>query len=92
MRRVLLLLGVLVGVAAGPATAAAAVTTSWLGNSLPGGDPGVPGSSWVQNTVSAMVVDRDGTIFTNSPWDEGGAEAGVYREGRMVGRLDATHG
>ena len=89
----MLLLTSLVAVgAAGPAAATATVTTSWLGNSLPGGDPGVAGSEWMQNTVSAMAVDRDGTIFTNSPWDEGGAEAGVYREGRMVGRLDATHG
>ena len=90
-RAMLVLILVAVG-AAVPTAATAAVTTSWLGNSLPGGQPGVAGSEWMQNTVSAMAVDRDGTIFTNSHWDEGGAEAGVYREGRMVGRLETTHG
>lgn len=60
--------------------------TSWLGNTFGGGD------KWVQIQISAMYVAPDGTVYTNSLWDEAGREAGIYKDGDVVGRADALHG
>ncbi|MBH8565010.1 hypothetical protein I8748_22970 [Nostoc sp. CENA67] len=60
--------------------------TSWIGNSFGGGN------KWVQNYIEAMYVAPNGTVYTNSEWDEGGAEAGIYKDGNVIGRLDDTHG
>jgi hypothetical protein len=46
--------------------------TSWIGNTFGGGD------KWIQNFVSAIYVAPDGTVYTNSIWDEAGREAGIY--------------
>jgi DNA-binding beta-propeller fold protein YncE len=62
------------------------VTVSWLGNSFPGA------SSWVQQDVRAMAVTPDGTVYTNVEWDEAGREVGLYRDGKVVGRAEHTHG
>ncbi len=40
--------------------------TSWIGNTFGGG------SKWVQIQISAMYVASDGTVYTNSVWDEAG--------------------
>jgi hypothetical protein len=58
---------------------------SFFGNSY-------PGRIWVQNSIEALAVAEDGTIFTNSSWDEAGREAGIYRDGRPVGMLEGLHG
>jgi len=35
-----------------------------------------------------MYVAPDGrTIYTNSEWDEGGREAGIYKDGDVIGML-----
>lgn len=60
--------------------------TSWLGNTFGGGN------KWVQNQISALYVTPDGTIYTNSWWDEGGREAGIYKDGDVIGMLSDTHG
>lgn len=60
--------------------------TSWIGNSFPGGN------KWVQNYIEGMYVAPNGTIFTNSTWDEGGREAGIYRNGDVVGKAQDLHG
>lgn len=62
-------------------------TTSWVGNSFGG-----RGGKHVQLAVDAMAVSSDGTVFTNSAWDEGGREAGVYREGDVLANPGHTHG
>lgn len=69
----------------------ASPTTSWLGNSLPGILGSTP-SGFVQDTVDAAYVYSDGTVFTNSSWDEGGQEAGIYKGGANTGQLLWTHG
>ncbi|MBR8838138.1 MAG: hypothetical protein DSM106950_30090 [Stigonema ocellatum SAG 48.90 = DSM 106950] len=61
-------------------------TTSWIGNTFGGG------SKWVQIQVSSMYVTPDGTIYTNSPWDEGDREVGIYKNGDVIGKADDTHG
>jgi len=63
-------------------------TTSWLGNSLPGGGPPVP------QDVSAIYVDPGtGKIITNTYWDEGGRESTIFTSTGSVERaLDDTHG
>ncbi|MFM5886938.1 MAG: hypothetical protein ACKPFD_09895 [Dolichospermum sp.] len=61
-------------------------TTSWLGNTI--------GNSKlrVQNNIQGMYVQDDGTIYTNSFWDEAGSEAGVYKDGKPIFTLEDTHG
>ncbi|MCU1237785.1 MAG: repeat-containing protein, partial [Candidatus Solibacter sp.] len=65
---------------------AVAYRTSWVGNSFGGV------TSWVQSSIEAIRVAPDGTVYTNSLWDESGREAGVYRDGRPVGSAGNTHG
>ncbi|MEA5593507.1 hypothetical protein [Rivularia sp. UHCC 0363] len=60
--------------------------TSWIGNSFGGGD------KWVQIQVSGMYVAPDGTIYTNSLWDEAGREVGIYRNGDVIGKAEDLHG
>ncbi|MDQ3458773.1 MAG: DUF1349 domain-containing protein, partial [Deinococcota bacterium] len=62
-------------------------TTSWFGDTADAG-----AGAWVQGTINAMWVDEDGSVYTNSIWDEDAREAGVYRDGQVVGRLPGLHG
>lgn len=63
-----------------------AYKTSWIGNTFGGG------KKWVQNNIEAMYVAPDGTVYTNSIWDEAGREAGIYKDGQPIGMLEDTHG
>lgn len=69
-----------------PAASSTRYTTSWIGNSFGGGD------KWVQIQISGMYVAPDGTIYTNSLWDEAGREVGIYRNGDVVGKAEDLHG
>lgn len=60
--------------------------TSWIGNTFGGGD------KWVQNQIEAMYVAPNGTVYTNSGWDEAGREAGIYKDGDVIGSSVETHG
>ena len=61
-------------------------TTSWIGNTFGGG------SKWVQIQIAAMYVGNDGTVYTNSVWDEAGREAGIYKDGDAIGKASNLHG
>jgi len=61
-------------------------TTSWIGNSL-GGARG-----WVQQDIHALTVTPEGTVFTDVEWDEGGGNAGEFRDGKLVRYAMHTHG
>jgi hypothetical protein len=63
------------------------VTTSWLGNTFGYGD-----GMWTQIDISAIAVAPDGKVYTNSVWDESGAESAIYQDGKMLGRAGDTHG
>ncbi|MEC4819210.1 MAG: hypothetical protein SAK29_38950 [Scytonema sp. PMC 1069.18] len=63
-----------------------AYTTSWIGNTFGGG------SKWVQIQISTIYVAPDGTVYSNSPWDEAGREVGIYKNGDVIGRADDLHG
>ena len=67
-------------------SAATTYTTSWIGNTF-GGD-----NKWVQIRVSGMYVTPDGTVYTNSGWDEAGREAGIYKNGDVIGKAEDLHG
>jgi hypothetical protein len=85
-----LALGVVVALAASGANAAAPVLdakSSWIGNTFGFGD-----GTWTQINITAIAVAPDGRVFTNAPWDESGAEASVYRDGKMLGFAGGTHG
>ncbi|MFN7415568.1 MAG: hypothetical protein ACK5RT_17060 [Dolichospermum sp.] len=60
--------------------------TSWLGNTIGNG------KLRVQNNIEGMYVKDDGTIYTNSAWDEAGSEAGIYKDGKPIFILQDTHG
>lgn len=60
----------------------AQVVNSWLGNSF-----GYKDGKYMQQNLSALWVRGDGTVFTNSQYDEGHQSAGIYRDGEVVGRL-----
>jgi uncharacterized protein YjdB len=62
--------------------------TSWLGNTYGYGD-----GQWVQNCITTLYVSPDGRCFTNSLWDEGHHETGIYSaSGAMLGNLFETQG
>jgi hypothetical protein len=60
--------------------------TSWIGNTFGGGD------KWVQNYIEAMYVAPNGTVYANSTWEEAGREAGIYKDGDVIGLSLDTHG
>ncbi|BCF99411.1 hypothetical protein PPGU19_039800 [Paraburkholderia sp. PGU19] len=63
------------------------VQTSWIGNTFGYGD-----GAWTQINITALAVSPDGKVYTNAPWDESGAEASVYQNGKMLGFAGGTHG
>lgn len=62
-------------------------TTSWIGNTFGGAN-----DKYVQISANNIFVSTDGTVFTNSTWDEAGHEAGVYKNGDYLGRFNDLHG
>ncbi len=60
--------------------------TSWIGNTFGNNE------KWVQMRIQGMYVSEDGTVYTNSHWDEGTREAGIYKNGDAVGRVEDLHG
>ncbi|MEH2068943.1 MAG: hypothetical protein V7K47_12410 [Nostoc sp.] len=60
--------------------------TSWIGNSIGSGN------LRIQNNIEAMYVAPDGTVYTNSHWDEAATEAGIYKDGKIIGAVGDTHG
>jgi hypothetical protein len=65
---------------------ALSVTTSWIGNTLPGNP------LWIQQDIAGLTVTADGTVFTNVPWEEGGGNVGEYKEGTLRRYAKHTHG
>ena len=90
--RILVALGMFVATVAclaeitAPASTDKDCRSSWIGNSFGGRD-----GKWVQINIAAMCVTADGTCYTDSFWDEGGHEAGIYRNGDLIGALSDTH-
>ncbi|MEH2296178.1 hypothetical protein [Nostoc sp.] len=67
-------------------TATLTYKTSWIGNTFG------RGNLRVQNNIEAMYVAPDGTVYTNSHWDEAGMEAAIYKDGKVIGAIGDTHG
>lgn len=63
--------------------AAQTYRTSWFGNTF-----GYKDGKFVQQNISAIWVRGDGTVFTNSQYDEGHQSAGIYRNGDVIGKMD----
>ncbi len=66
--------------------------TSWIGNSYGGLDPETGKGQWVQQDIAAICVTPDGTVYTNVPWEEGGGNCMMYKDGKMLGHAGHTHG
>ena len=60
--------------------------TSWIGNTFGGG------SKWVPIQIAAMYVGNEGTVYTNSVWDEAGREAGIYKDSDAIGKASNLQG
>jgi sugar lactone lactonase YvrE len=72
--------------------------TSWIGNTF-SAKLAASAATWVtqhvQNYVNDLFVGRDGTIFTNSGYDEGGGAAAVYKldvTAKALTEIDAPPG
>jgi hypothetical protein len=39
-----------------------------------------------------MYAASDGTVYTNSIWDEAGREAGIYKDPDAIGKASNLHG
>ena len=63
-------------------------TTSWVGNTFV---PATNSYNFVQGWANSMYVDADGTIFTNSFWDEAAKELGIYKNGLCTGMIQNQH-
>ena len=46
----------------------------------------------MQNFIDGMYVASDGTVYTNSGWDEAGREVGIYKNGDVIGKASELHG
>jgi len=79
------LLVLLAGIAASaaPCLAQGNYTVSWLANNFSGGT-----GTHVPDTVHDLFVWTDGTIFTNSSYDEIHASAVVYKSGAVLGTMN----
>ena len=68
-------------------------SVSWLGNTYGKGDrdPNSAQGQWIQNYIDSMYVDKDGTCYTASIWNEGGRTHGVYKEGKCIGNDKSIH-
>ncbi len=66
--------------------------TSWIGNSYGGLNPETGKGQWVQQDIAAICVTPDGTVYTNVPWEEGGGNCMMYKDGKMLGHAGHTHG
>lgn len=69
-------------------------STSWVGNSFGGVKMSdAPYHNHVQISADDVFVASDGTVYTDTGWDEDGLEAGFYRNGRVQGALEIlSHG
>jgi hypothetical protein len=85
----------------GHATTAVSITvigkisysSSWVGNSFHGGGGKEwHQRKWVQGPIMGIFAAPDGTVYANTGWDEGGREAGVYKNGDAVSFCGFTHG
>ena len=60
--------------------------TSWLGNSYGDGD------RFVQHNIWGLAVAPDGTCYASSPFDEGGRQLGIYKDGDVIGNAQYQGG
>ena len=72
-------------------------TITWTGNSFGGAAyttaAGASELKHVQLQVDDMAVDTDGTVYTDSIWDEDGGEANIYKNDDVIGKCqDVSHG
>ena len=58
-----------------------------IGNSGKGNN-----GDFVQQFILDMFVGSDGTVYTNTVWDEGSSEAGIYKDGAKILNPGHTHG
>lgn len=67
-------------------------STSWIGNTFGGTHAPGQARNHVSLAADALFVVPDGTCYTNTPWDEDGAEVAFYKNGDVLGRAGHTHG
>lgn len=62
-------------------------STSWLANSVAAFNPSRAGRDErlnVQHNIADIWVSADGTCYTTAPFSEGGHDAGVYKDGKVL--------
>lgn len=69
-------------------------TTDWLGTSFDWtgkNNPTNENSNWGNNSINSMCVTSDGSVVTNSGWDETLHETSIYKDGKRIGSVAGTH-
>jgi hypothetical protein len=64
--------------------------TTWIGNTY-GGIDSNGNRKWVPIAVEAIAATPDGTLLSDTPWDEGGGEIAAWHNGQATYGM-ATHG
>jgi len=64
--------------------------TSWIGNSFGGNNPNFPTKTdlHVPLDMDSIYVAPDGKVYSNVVWDEGGRPVSVFKDGRIISRLN----
>lgn len=67
--------------------------TSWIGNSLPGNSEG-PGMTMRHAPIGIadMYVAPNGTVYTNTGWDEGGRAVSIFQDGKLISAQSGNAG
>src|ERR1700744_1535444 len=65
--------------------------TTWIGNTYGGAQDNGGNRQWVPIAVESISVTANGTLLSNTPWDEGGGELAAWRNGHAIYGM-ATHG
>jgi hypothetical protein len=66
-------------------------TTSWLANTFAGGNIGDPSMPHVQHSLSGAAVTADGSVVTNTNWDEGYRKSEIYKDGQIVTYMESLN-
>lgn len=65
---------------------------SWVANSFNGQEDTYGIGNQVQHEIAAMFVTPDGSVFTNSEWDEDGHNFSQFKDGQLVNVGWQSHG
>lgn len=67
-------------------------TTNWIANTLPGDGSGNYAQRHIPINMQGMYVTDNGSVYTNTGWDEGGRAVSIFRDGKLVSPISGNAG